>query len=378
MFNEVTKGSMSGKAGEKPKEDFKINGQYVDEPGKSVTLHGVTYPDGVVGIPFFDGYVEKSAIEFLEDAARNRNTPFFINVNFMKVHQPNMPAPEFEHKSLSKSKYADSMVELDTRIGHIMDKLRELGLDKNTLVFYTTDNGAWQDVYPDAGYTPFRGTKGTVREGGNRVPAIAILPGKIKPGSKNHEIVGGLDLMATFASVGGVALPKNDREGQPIFFDSYDITPVLFGTGKSPRNEWFYFTENELSPGAARVGNYKAVFNLRGDNGQQTGGLAVDSNLGWKGAEKYVATVPQIFDLWQDPQERYDIFMSNFTERTWTMVPIGEAVTRLMKTYVQYPPRKLQSMGYDGPIEISKYQKFQYVREMLQKDGINIPLPTGN
>jgi len=62
---------------------------------------------------------------------------------------------------MSKSKYADSIVELDTRIGRVMDRLRELGLDKNTLVFYTTDNGAWQDVYPDAGYTPFRGTKGT-------------------------------------------------------------------------------------------------------------------------------------------------------------------------------------------------------------------------
>src|SRR3546814_13873304 len=86
------------------------------------------------------------------------DTPFYVNVNFMKVHQPNMPAPEFEHKSLSKSKYADSVVELDTRIGRIMDKVRELGLDQNTLVFYTTDNGAWQDVYPDAGYTPFRGT----------------------------------------------------------------------------------------------------------------------------------------------------------------------------------------------------------------------------
>jgi hypothetical protein len=94
--------------------------------------------------------------------------------------------------------------------------------------------------------------------------------------------------------------------------------------------------------------------------------------------EKYVATVPQIFDLWQDPQERYDIFMNNYTERTWTMVPIGQELTELMKTYVKYPPRKLQSMGYDGPIELSKYQKFQYVREMLAKDGIVIPLPTGN
>jgi arylsulfatase len=294
------------------------------------------------------------------------------------VHQPNLPAPEFQYKSLSKSKYADSVVELDTRIGRIMDKLRALGLDKNTLVVYTTDNGAWQDVYPDAGYTPFRGTKGTVREGGNRVPAIAIMPGKIKAGAKNHDIVGGLDLMATFAKLGGVELPKNDRENKPIYFDSYDISPVLFGTGTNPRKNWFYFTENELTPGAARVGNYKAVFNLRGDNGQPTGGLAVDSNLGWKGAEKYVATVPQVFDLWADPQERYDIFMNNYTERTWTMVTISDAIKNLMKTYVQYPPRKLQSESYSGPVTLTQFQRFQYVREMLQKDGINIPLPTGN
>ena len=115
-----------------------------------------------------------------------------------------------------------------------MDKVRALGLDKNTYVFWTTDNGAWQDVYPDAGYTPFRGTKGTDREGGSRVPSIAWGPG-IKAGSKNSEIVGGLDYMATFAALGGAKLPENDREGKPIIFDSYDMSPILFGTGKSPR-----------------------------------------------------------------------------------------------------------------------------------------------
>jgi len=126
------------------------------------------------------------------------------------------------------------------------------------------------------------------------------------------------------------------------------------------------------------VGNYKAVFNLRGDDGQPTGGLAVDTNLGWKGAEKYVAIVPQVFDLWQDPQERYDIFMNNYTERTWTLVTISEAIKGLMKTYAQYPPRKMQSMGYDGPVTLSNYQKFEWVREQLGKEGVNIPLPTGN
>jgi arylsulfatase len=370
MFQRVTKGAMSGNAGQPAREEFKINGQYVNTP----VVNGA---EGVVGIPFFDSYVEQASLDYLDRNAQS-GQPFFMNINFMKVHQPNMPAPEFQLKSLSKSKYADSVLELDTRIGRIMDKVRALGLDKNTFVFYTTDNGAWQDVYPDAGYTPFRGTKGTVREGGNRVPAIAWMPGKIAAGMKNHDILGGLDLMATFASVAGAKLPENDRAGQPIIFDSEDMSPVLFATGKSARKSWFYFTEDELSPGAARVGNYKAVFNLRGDNGASTGGLAVDTNQGWKGPNKYVATVPQVFDLWQDPQERYDVFMNNYTERTWTLVTINAAISELMKTYVKYPPRKLQSETYTGPITISEYEKFQHIRELLAKEGLRIPMPTGN
>ncbi len=192
MFEKVTTGSLSGNAGEKAREDWKVNGEYVDTPDK-----------GVVGIPFLDAYVEKAGIEFLEDAAKDPDTPFFININFMKNHQPNLPAPEFEHKSISKSKYADSVVELDTRVGRVLDKLDELGLAEDTVVFYTVDNGAWQDVYPDAGYTPFRGTKGTVREGGSRVPSMVRWPGQVKPGSKSDDIVGGLDLMATFAAIAG-------------------------------------------------------------------------------------------------------------------------------------------------------------------------------
>jgi arylsulfatase len=373
MFAKVTKGALSGNSGEEAVEEFKINGQYIDTPNTSTP----EYPDGVVGIPFFDGYVEKASLDYLDKAAKS-DTPFFMSINFMKVHQPNMPHPDYIHKSLSKSKYADSVVELDARIGRIMDKVRELDLDDNTFVFYTTDNGAWQDVYPDAGYTPFRGTKGTVREGGNRVPAIAWMPGKIPANKKSHDILGGLDLMATFASLAGVELPKNDRAGEPIIFDSYDMSPVLFGTGKSERKEWFYFTENELTPGAARVGNYKAVFNLRGDNGQPTGGLAVDSNLGWKGPEQYVATIPQVFDLWQDPQERYDIFMNNYTERTWTMVTISESIKKKMESYVKYPPRPMQSEAYAGPVTLSSYFRFQHVREQLKKGGVNIQIPTGN
>jgi arylsulfatase A-like enzyme len=362
MFAKVTKGALSGTAGGPTIEEFKINGQYVDTPDQKL-----------VGIPFMDKYVEKASVDYLDKAAK-AGKPFFMSINFMKVHQPNMPAPEFEGKSISKNKYADSLVENDTRIGRVMDKIRALGLDKNTYVFWTTDNGAWQDVYPDAGYTPFRGTKGTVREGGSRVPAYAWGPG-IKPGTKNHDILGGLDYMATFASLAGVNLPEKDRAGEPIIFDSYDMSPVLFGQGKSKRDEWFYFTENELSPGAFRWHQFKFVFNLRGDDGQATGGLAVDSNLGWKGPEKYVSTVPQIFDLLSDPQERYDILMNSYTENTWIAPVMGERVKSLMETYVKYPPRKLQSESYSGPITITNFQKFQWLREQLGKEGFNLGLP---
>src|SRR5262249_29153247 len=141
LFQRVTKGSLSGTAGSPAKEDFKVNGEYVNTPEK-----------GVVGIPFLDEYIEKDTIEYLGRAAQAAKR-FVIIITFMKVHQRNLPHPHLIHKSLSKTKYADSIVEADTRIGHVLDKLRELGLDKNTYVFWTTDNGAWQDVYPDAGYT---------------------------------------------------------------------------------------------------------------------------------------------------------------------------------------------------------------------------------
>jgi hypothetical protein len=99
----------------------------------------------------------------------------------------------------------------------------------------------------------------------------------------------------------------------------------------------------------------------------KTGGLAVDSNRGWKGAEAYVATVPQVFDLWQDPQERRDIFMNNYTERTWVMITISDAIKELMKTYVQYPPRKVQSESYSSPVTLSNCQRFQFTASVSCK-----------
>ena len=170
-----------------------------------------------------------------------------------------------------------------------------------------------------------------------------------------------------------VELPKNDRDGKPMIFDSIDMSNVLFNEGKPLRDNWFYFTEAELAPGAVRVGRWKAVFNTRGDNGAMAGSDMPGQQLGWRGDESYIATVPAIYDLMSDPQERYDIFMTSFTEKTWTMPIFNIATQGLMKTYVQYPPRPLQSEGYAGPLGITQFRTIQQAKELMNEKGIVLP-----
>ncbi len=350
FFQKATTGILEGEAGGKARETSKVTEQNIAE---------------------LDMMMTENVLKQMEEYQK-AGGPFFMCINFAKNHQPNLPSSQFKGKSPAKSKYADCVMEMDYNVGRIMDKIRSLGISENTFVFYTVDNGAWQDVHPDAGYTPFRGSKGTDREGGSRVPAIAWWPGQIQPGSKDHNIVGGLDLMATFAGLAGITLPTKDRDGKPMIFDSYDMANVLFNEGAPLRDRWFYFTESELSP-APPVGRWKAVYNTRGDNGALAGSDMPGQQLGWRGSESYIATVPAVYDIWQDPQERYDLFMNSFTEKTWTMPIFNKALQDLMQTYIQYPPRPLQSETYTGPMEINKFRTIQEAKKLLESKGIKLP-----
>jgi arylsulfatase len=345
------RGALSGKAGEKPHEDFSVNGEYVNTPEK-----------GIVGIPYLDEYVEKAATDYLKDHAKS-SAPFFMSVDFTKNHQPNMPHPDFINKSEVKSKYGDAVVEMDTRVGRVLQTIRDLGIEDNTLVIYTVDNGAWQDVYPDCGYTPFRGTKGTDMEGGSRVPTIAWWPGHIKPGGQSWDIAGGLDLMATFASLASIPMPTLDRAGKPIIFDSYDLTPILLSTGKSKRTFWIYQTEDELSPGAVRLGKFKAVFNLRGDYPP----FAQEDHSGWRGESKYVATAFRLYDLWQDPGEHYDVTMTNWTEKTWMGPAMGEVIKNLISSYIKYPSRPEQTVLTPAHVTNDQFRNMETLKQLEEQ-----------
>lgn len=313
---------------------------------------------------------QKSVAE-LERLAK-AGKPFFMSINWAANHQPNLPSKDFVNKSAVKNKYGDKVVELDARIGAVLDKIKELGIEENTLIVYTVDNGAWQDVHPDAGMTPFRGTKGTDRDGGWRVPAFFKWKGKIQAGLKSSEIAGGLDMMATFAHLAGVELPDKDRDGAPMVFDSYDMAPILFGEGSWDRNFWLYFTEQELAPGAIRLNEWKAVFNMRGDNGAKAGSDGPAPELGWRGATKYVATVPQVYNLWEDPQERYDIFMTTGRENTWAVPFFMGKLSDIIASYEKYPPRKMQSDTYSGPLSIDRFRALERIAPVLKKQGIDI------
>jgi len=129
-----------------------------------------------------------------------------------------------------------------------------------------------------------------------------------------------------------------------MIFDSFDLAPVLFSEvdeASNGRDFWLYFTETELMPGAIRLDRWKAVFDQRGDLGAIAGSEAPVPELGWRGPQQYPATVPQLYNLWEDPQERYDIFMTSGRENTWALPFFGEELTAVAQSYRDYPARAL-------------------------------------
>jgi arylsulfatase A-like enzyme len=195
-------------------------------------------------------YTEE-AVKFIR-ASKNR--PFFVYLPHSMSHIPLFASESFRGKSI-RGLYGDVVEELDWSVGRVLDTLRELELDKTTLVVFTSDNGPWLSFQTHGGSAgPLRAGKGTTFEGGQRVPTIFWWPKTIAPG-----VVSGLgstlDLMATLAALTGTAAPK-DRK-----LDSYDLSPVLLGTGPSPRREMFYWTSGELH--AVRSGPWKLHVKLR-------------------------------------------------------------------------------------------------------------------
>src|SRR5262245_52446508 len=228
-----------------------FNKQYADEYFKIVNMFEW---EGVAGqtakkvgefswdyLATFDVRQADFAIEYIKKHAKDAK-PFFMDVNFMKMHNPTNASPKFAGKS-RLGDYSDSVMELDDDIGRIMDAIRAEA--PNTIVIVTADNGAWQDAYPDAGTTPFRGEKGSAFEGGWRVPGLMWWPGRIPAGANYHGMMSHIDCWATLAKMVGLTPPPHgawtDDNGRPIYFDSIDKSEYILGSEKqSARMSWIY------------------------------------------------------------------------------------------------------------------------------------------
>lgn len=225
---------------------------------------------------------------YTEEAVRyiaaHKDRPFFLYLAHSLPHIPLARSAEFVGRSAG-GMYGDVVEEIDWSVGAVLDALREAGIDRRTLVVFTSDNGPWLPFHEHGGSAgPLREGKGTTWEGGVRTPAVFSWPGTLRPGVVT-DMGSALDLFATAAALSGAALPSDRR------LDSYDLTPVLTGTGPSPRAELFYYWDNELR--AVRDGRYKAHFITSGAYGE--------------GGPRTVHATPLLFDLATDPGERRDI-----------------------------------------------------------------------
>lgn len=266
----------------------------------------------------FDVRQADSAVDYIKQHAKG-GKPFFMDVNFMKMHNPNNPAPKFAGKS-HLGRYSDSMLELDDNIGRIMETIRAEA--PNTIVIITADNGAWQDAWPDAGTVPFRGEKGSPFEGGFRVPGIMWWPGHIPAGASYNEMMSHIDCWSTLATMVGLPAPPHgawqDNNGKPIYMDSIDNSAYILGKLKhSARNSWVYINGESLGAVRADVGDdpdnpdlhiaWKAVFTTKDT---------------WLGPTMNGGGIPALYNLTMDPFEKYDmIFNGAMSTRSTTTSP---------------------------------------------------------
>ncbi len=254
---------------------------YSNDMKPTVLLRGATVIEDPADQTTLTKRYTAEAVSFIR---QNRDQPFFLYMPHNFPHVPLFASDDFKDKSL-RGLYGGVVEELDWSVGQVLDTLRELELDKKTLVFFTSDNGPWLIKNRNGGSAGLlRGGKGSTWEGGMREPTIAWWPGTIPAGGVSRELGCTTDLLATISALVDAPLP-DDR-----VLDSYDLGPVLLGKGESPRKSMLYYRGRKLM--AARLGPWKAHFMTQ---------------AGYRQANPEVHDPPLLFHLEHDPSEKYNV-----------------------------------------------------------------------
>jgi arylsulfatase len=298
---------------------------------------GTLYPGRMETV---DDEILDLALKFV-DKAKADGKPFFLWLNPTRMHIVTHLSPKYEAMRNSENGWTiheAGMAQLDDIVGSVMKKLKDLGVEENTIVVFTTDNGTESFTWPDGGQTPFFGAKGTIYEGGFRAPAMIRWPGHVPAGVVENGIISGLDWLPTFVAAAGNPtisdeLLKGKQIGDQTYknhLDGYNQMAMITGKGPSARHEIFYFGESTL--GAVRIDDFKYRF--------------IDQPGGWIGSKAHV-DAPVLTNLRLDPFEHTGYPAGNvgsfeyfdwFQYEFWRFVFVQQEVAKLAKTAIEYPP----------------------------------------
>jgi arylsulfatase A-like enzyme len=321
------------------KDDATVDPRWGKVGKQKVEDAGTLYPKRMETV---DDEIQDLAFKFV-DKAKADGKPFFLWLNPTRMHIVTHLSDKYNGLRNSKNGWSiqeAGMAQLDDIVGATMQKLKDLGVDDNTIVLFTTDNGTETFTWPDGGNTPFKGQKGTIYEGGFRAPAMIRWPGKVPAGKVENGIISGLDWLPTFvAAAGNVTIKDELLKGKKIagqvyknHLDSYNQLDMITGKGPSARHEIFYLGESTL--GAVRIDDFKYRF--------------IDQPNGWVGAQNHV-DAPVLTNLRLDPFERLDWpvngtlqgsqnYFSWFQYEFWRFVFVQQEVAKLAMTAIDYPP----------------------------------------
>ena len=299
-----------------------------------------------------------ASLDFIE-RAHKANKPFFVWFNSSRMHFFTHVPEEWQGKS-GLNFYADGMLQHDHHVGVLLEKLKKLGIEDNTIVLYTGDNGPHACTWPDAAVTWFRSEKVTNWEGAFRVPLLVRWPGKIKAGTVSNEIMAHLDWVPTLmAAAGDPDIKEKLKKGYEtagkrfkVHLDGYNFLPYLTGKENSgPRKEFLYFNDDAQLT-ALRYNRWKAVFLEQRAEGQAV----------WRDMWQQLRA-PKLFDLRMDPFEKADHDSNTYEDwwvrRAFLIVPAQPFVADFIKTFKEFPPSQkpaafnldqVMDQLYEGPM----------------------------
>jgi len=283
-----------------------------------------------------DDEILDNALKFA-GKAKSTGKPFFLWLNPTRVHVVTHLSDKYERTRTPENGWSEEeagMAQLDDIVGSVLQYLKDQGLDDNTIVAFSTDNGAENFTWPDGGQTPFAAGKGTVMEGGFRVPAMIRWPGHVPAGKVENGLMSGLDWFPTFvAAAGDPNIAEELKQGEElcgstykVHLDGYNQMDLITGKGPSKRKEVFYFAETTL--GAVRINDYKYRF--------------IDQPSGWLGGTVKV-DMPILVNLKLDPFERTGLtgslnYYNWFVYQFWRFVFVQQEVAKYAQTFIEYPP----------------------------------------